>query len=75
MNKYLISFADVDNNLTWIEAISARNIAQAQAKLISLKCKEWELDEDFSDLEYSEFVDKLFDEGILVGDIVDIESF
>lgn len=75
MNKYVISFADLDNNITWIESINARNLNQAQTKLIAAKTKEWELDEECFDYEWREFVEYLFSIGIIVGDIADIESF
>lgn len=75
MNKYIVPIFDSDAFQIWTDTISAISLAKAKEKLMSKIIEDYELDEDFSDAnEYDDFVIRMTEYGIIIGDIEDIET-
>lgn len=75
MNKYIVPIFDNDAYQIWIDVINATSLNKAKEKLMSKIIEDYELDEDFSDAnEYDDFIDRMSEYNIVIGDFEDIES-
>lgn len=73
MNTYLFPICDVRDNIAWIEKIRARNLASAKEKLVQMLMEDYEeydLPDDMSEIERI-----LSSNGIILGELYDIEEF
>lgn len=73
MNTYLFPMCDVKDNIAWVEKILARNLASAEEKLIQLLIEDYE-EYDLPD-DMSEIKRILSSQGIILGELYDIEEF
>lgn len=73
MNTYLFPMCDVKDNIAWIEKILARNLTSAEEKLIRLLMEDYE-EYDLPD-DMSEIKRILSSQGIILGELYDIEEF
>lgn len=73
MNTYLFPICDTNDNIVWIEKIRARNLTIAKEKLVQMLMNDYEdlnLPDDLSEME------KLLNSnGIILGELYDVEEF
>ena len=73
MNTYLVPICDTNDNAVWIEKIRARNLSSAKEKLIQMLMDDYEdldLPDDLKSIE-----EILSSNGVLVGELYDVEEF
>ena len=68
MNKYIIPYYNISESKVSIHIVIARSLENCKEKLITMY-------EDQSDSnDWGEFIDDLYDQGIILGKIIDIEE-
>lgn len=73
-NSYLVSFADLDEKICWIERFEGRSLEDVHDKIRQYIEREYNLEEEIP-LNYKEMKDTLVaDYCILIGNIEDLET-
>lgn len=72
MTKYIIPIFDNEAFEIWIETINASSLNSAKEKFINKILTDYEIDEDYDD--WSEFVDRMEEFNIIIGNFEDIET-
>lgn len=71
MNEYRVPICSVGEEYVWIESITAKSVADCQEKLMNTLIEEYELDDC---LTYREFKKLAAKNGIIIGEIKDLEE-
>lgn len=71
MNKYICPICDLYSEQVWNQVILARSLSDCQEKLMHTLIEDYNFDDNYT---WSEFLDFLNKQEILVGEITDIET-